>query len=154
MNTRHYSTRSESSFQPQCPNIVGYVDSFMHRGSLCIVMEYADGGDLEKIIKSRRGRLLSESNVLDWFIQLCIALKYVHNRKVLHRDLKPANIMMTAKGIVKLGDFGIAKMLDSTAALAATATGTPYYVRLMPGLGLGLGLRLGLGLGLRQDSRG
>lgn len=101
----------------------------MHRGSLCIVMEYADGGDLEKIIKSRRGRLISESKILDWFIQLCLALKYVHNRKVLHRDLKPANIMMTSKGMVKLGDFGIAKMLDSTAALAATATGTPYYVR-------------------------
>jgi len=101
----------------------------MHKGSLCIVMEYADGGDLEHIIKRRRGRLLSEGQIIDWFIQLCIAIKYVHNRKVLHRDLKPANIMMTSSRIVKLGDFGIAKMLDATQAMARTATGTPYYVR-------------------------
>ena len=43
----------------RCPNIVAYVDSFHHRGSLCIVMEYADGGDLEKVLKAQRGRLIS-----------------------------------------------------------------------------------------------
>jgi len=116
----------------RCPNIVAYVDSFHYRGSLCIVMEYADGGDLEKTLKGRRGKLLPEPQVLDWFIQICLALKYVHNRKILHRDLKPANIMLGTAGsgppVVKLGDFGIAKVLSNTMELARTAIGTPYYL--------------------------
>ncbi|KAA0161244.1 hypothetical protein FNF28_05123 [Cafeteria roenbergensis] len=114
------------------PNIVAYVESFHHRGALCIVMEYADGGDLEKTLQKRRGRLLPEDMVLDWFIQICLALKYVHNRKILHRDLKPANIMLSTSGsgppVVKLGDFGIAKVLSNTMELARTAIGTPYYL--------------------------
>jgi NIMA (never in mitosis gene a)-related kinase 1/4/5 len=112
----------------KCPNIVAYVDSFHYRGAFCIVMEYADGGDLESAIKARRGKLIPESQVLDWFIQICLALKYIHNRKILHRDLKPANIMLSRGGVIKLGDFGIAKVLSNTADLARTAIGTPYYL--------------------------
>ena len=48
-----------------------------------------------------------ESQVLDWFVQICLALKYVHDRKILHRDLKTQNIFLTSKGEIKIGDFGI-----------------------------------------------
>jgi len=62
------------------------------------------------------------------FVQICLALKHVHSRKILHRDLKSQNIFLTKKGVVKLGDFGIAKVLDNTGDVARTQIGTPYYL--------------------------
>ena len=60
--------------------------------------------------------------------QICLALRHVHRRRILHRDLKSGNIFLTRSGVVKLGDFGIAKLLDSSGAQAATQIGTPYYL--------------------------
>lgn len=51
-------------------------------------MDYCDGGDLHSRIKSQRGILFSEDQILDWFVQITLALKHVHDRKVLHRDIK------------------------------------------------------------------
>lgn len=51
-------------------------------------MEYCEGGDLYARINSQQGMAFSESKVLDWFIQTCLALKHVHDRKILHRDIK------------------------------------------------------------------
>ena len=70
----------------------------------------------------------SEDQILNWFTQICVALKHVHDRKILHRDIKSQNIFMTKSGLVKLGDFGIARVLSSTAEMAATVVGTPYYL--------------------------
>lgn len=64
------------------PNIVRYCDSFVNSGKLCIVMEYAEGGDLHGFLKARSGCLLAEDDVLDYFVQLCLAMKHVHDRKV------------------------------------------------------------------------
>ena len=61
-------------------------------------------------------------------MQICLALKYVHDRKILHRDLKTQNIFLTSKGEIKIGDFGIARVLQSTYDFAQTAIGTPYYL--------------------------
>ena len=58
------------------------------------------------------------------FVQICLALKHVHAQKILHRDLKSQNIFLTKKGVVKLGDFGIAKVLDNTGDVARTQIGT------------------------------
>ena len=91
------------------PNIVGYVESFTQRKTqrgdgptLCIVMEFCDGGDLEAHLKRRRGKLLPEHAVLDLFVQVCLALRHVHDKRVLHRDLKTANVFLTRRDIVKL----------------------------------------------------
>jgi len=62
------------------------------------------------------------------FVQICLALKHVHDANILHRDLKSQNIFLTSKGIVKLGDFGIAKVLDASDDQARTQIGTPYYL--------------------------
>ncbi|XP_038057120.1 serine/threonine-protein kinase Nek1-like isoform X2 [Patiria miniata] len=110
------------------PNIVSYQDSFEELGNLYIVMDFCDGGDLYKAINGRRGVLFPEDQVLDWFVQICLAIKHVHDRKILHRDIKSQNIFLTKKGIVKLGDFGIARVLNSTVELARTCIGTPYYL--------------------------
>ena len=60
--------------------------------------------------------------------QMCLGLKHVHDRKILHRDIKTQNIFVSADGLLKLGDFGVSKVLASTWQLAATAVGTPYYL--------------------------
>jgi NIMA (never in mitosis gene a)-related kinase len=109
-------------------NIVGYKDSFRDQKSLYIVMEYVDGGDLEQRIVNREGRPLSETEILSTFVQILLALSYLHEKHILHRDLKPDNIFLTSLGIVKLGDFGVAKTLEHTTDFAKTLIGTPYYL--------------------------
>uniref|UniRef100_A0A673H6A2 non-specific serine/threonine protein kinase n=1 Tax=Sinocyclocheilus rhinocerous TaxID=307959 RepID=A0A673H6A2_9TELE len=110
------------------PNIVQYKESFEESGCLYIVMDYCEGGDLFKKINNQRGTLFSEEQILDWFVQICLALKHVHDRKILHRDIKSQNIFLTKDGTIQLGDFGIARVLNSTVELARTCIGTPYYL--------------------------
>ena len=110
------------------PNIVEYITSFNERGCFYIVMEYADGGDLAQKIQKRGKRLFSEDEIMHDFIQLALAIKYIHDRKILHRDLKAQNVFLTKDGTVKLGDFGIARVLEHTFQLCRTQIGTPYYL--------------------------
>ncbi|XP_032541059.1 serine/threonine-protein kinase Nek1 isoform X2 [Chiroxiphia lanceolata] len=110
------------------PNIVLYRESFEENGCLYIVMDYCEGGDLFKKINAQKGVLFSEDQILDWFVQICLALKHIHDRKILHRDIKSQNIFLTKDGTIQLGDFGIARVLNSTAELARTCIGTPYYL--------------------------
>ncbi|XP_038610881.1 serine/threonine-protein kinase Nek1 isoform X4 [Tachyglossus aculeatus] len=110
------------------PNIVLYRESFEENGSLYIVMDYCEGGDLFKRINAQKGILFPEEQIMDWFVQICLALKHVHDRKILHRDIKSQNIFLTKDGTVQLGDFGIARVLNSTVELARTCIGTPYYL--------------------------
>jgi len=114
------------------PNVVGFVEAFLSgdKKTLYIVMQYCESGDLEKRIKSarRKAQYFSENQIIDWALQICLALKYLHDRKILHRDLKPQNVFLTENNkVVKLGDFGIVKVLEKTAAMAVTKVGTPYY---------------------------
>ncbi|AIN98260.1 NIMA-related kinase, putative [Leishmania panamensis] len=109
------------------PNITRYVDHFEHKGSLFIVMEYANGGDLYMRIKQQQGQLFSEKGILQCFSQICLALSYMHEHRILHRDLKTQNIFLTKDGIVKVGDFGISTVLRNTYELKHTICGTPYY---------------------------
>lgn len=126
------------------PNIIACKESFLlgppppvNRGRapaqqqpvLCIVTEYADGGDLRKKLEQQiasRTRL-KEADVLDLFVQCCLALKHLHDRKIIHRDIKPENVFLMKSNVVKLGDFGVATVLSNTLACAETMTGTPYY---------------------------
>jgi len=71
---------------------------------------------------------MNEERILHCFTQICLAIKHLHDRKIIHRDLKSQNIFMTQGGMVKLGDFGIARVLNSTRENAATIVGTPYYL--------------------------
>ncbi len=93
-------------------------------------MDYADGGDLYARIAQQRklGHGFDEEQILDWFLQICLALKHIHSKRILHRDLKTQNIFLTSKGDVKIGDFGIARVLQNTYDVAQTAIGTPYYL--------------------------
>jgi NIMA (never in mitosis gene a)-related kinase 1/4/5 len=113
------------------PYIITYKESFMDKKCLCIVMDYADGGDLYTKIANQKkiGKVMyTEDQILDWFVQMGLAIKHIHDRKILHRDLKTQNIFMTQTNQIKIGDFGIARVLQHTYDCAQTAIGTPYYL--------------------------
>merc|ERR1719310_370163 len=112
------------------PYIVRYRENFLEDGWLCIVMDFCEGGDLSERIKKMRSqrKSFSEEQVLRWFTQAILALKYIHDMKILHRDLKSGNFFLSKSGNLKMGDFGIAKVLECTAACAQTQIGTPYYL--------------------------
>lgn len=111
------------------PNIVKFLDSFIDGEFFCIVTEYCEGGDLDDKIKAwkKAGKTFDESLILAWFIQLVLAVKFMHEKKILHRDLKTRNIFLK-NNFIKLGDFGISRILMGTSDMATTFTGTPYYM--------------------------
>ena len=111
------------------PYIVRYRTAFVHDGTLSICMEYAAGGDMHALIRKQKGAYIDESTVLRWFTQLTLAVDYIHSYRILHRDIKTSNIFLTTDlSTIKLGDFGIAKVLEATNAHADTMIGTPYYL--------------------------
>ena len=112
------------------PNIVEYKESFLSPNQLIIVMEYCEVGDLAYHIKRKqtKNEQFSEMEIFQWFVQICMALEYVHGRKVIHRDIKTQNIFLTGNKTIKVGDFGISKVLESTTQVAMTVVGTPYYM--------------------------
>ena len=75
-----------------------------------LVEEFIEGKSLSKILKENDSNLLKEENVLGWSIQLCDAVKYLQERKIIHRDIKPGNLMLTSSNSIKLTDFGIARV--------------------------------------------
>jgi len=111
------------------PCIVSYMESFIDRPTetLCVIMAFCDGGDLTAFLKHKKDVKMSEGEVLYHFVQLCLALEYMHFKSILHRDLKTQNVFIQ-NGMLKLGDFGISKVLDGTHAFASTCIGTPYYM--------------------------
>ncbi|EAR96270.2 plant dual-specificity MAP kinase kinase family domain protein (macronuclear) [Tetrahymena thermophila SB210] len=112
------------------PNIVAYKDSFMIDGTLIIIMEYCEEGDIAFHIKRKKNKqeYFSERVILNWFLQIAFALIYIHDKKILHRDIKTSNIFVTSNGTVKIGDFGISRVLEHTQDQAQTVVGTPYYM--------------------------
>ena len=110
-------------------NIIRYRNCTKNGKKIFILMDYADGGDLDQLIRNqeKKKKRFPEDKILDIFVQICLGLKYLHDRKILHRDLKPQNVFLTKQQIVKLGDFGISRTLDNTDDVAKTRVGTPLY---------------------------
>ena len=109
--------------------VISYKEAFIDEteSSLCIVMEYADKGDLyQKITHFKRmGYNFDEIDVWKIFIQMTKGLKALHDLKILHRDLKSANIFLFSDGSAKIGDLNVSKVAKK--GLGYTQTGTPYY---------------------------
>lgn len=108
-------------------NIVKYYNSYECDGKIFIEMEYCDGGTLADFLNTL-SKPLKEHEILIIFLEIVSAITYLHDKNILHRDLKTANIFLTSQRVVKLGDFGIAKMLSTKKKDANTVVGTPYYI--------------------------
>lgn len=110
-------------------NIVSYKDAFIEEESsaLCIVMEFADDGDVfQKIVENSRNKTtFKEADIWRTFIQVVRGLKSLHDLNIMHRDLKSANVFLNKDGTAKLGDMNVSKVVQK--GLSYTQTGTPYY---------------------------
>ena len=109
--------------------VISYKEAFFDEkdNTLCIVMEFADRGDLyQKIVQHKKSAMLfEESDIWRIFIQLVKGLKSLHDLKILHRDMKSANVFLFSNGSAKLGDLNVSKVAKR--GLGYTQTGTPYY---------------------------
>ena len=110
-------------------NIISYKESFYDQDNqtLCVIMEYADNGDLEEKIfkKIAINEKFTETEILSCFIQIIRGLKHLHSNKILHRDIKSANIFLNKNGSIKVGDLNISKVIKEI--MKNTQTGTPFY---------------------------
>eukprot|EP00347_Sterkiella_histriomuscorum_P006900 403351001 len=111
-------------------NVIQYKEAFVdaEKQILCIVMEFADNGDLfDKINDHLKNKTTYEENQI-WkiFIQIVSGLKSLHDMNIMHRDLKSANVFLTSDMTVKLGDMNVSKLANNK-GLNYTQTGTPYY---------------------------
>jgi serine/threonine-protein kinase len=119
------------------PNLPKVSDYFSQDGREYLVMDFVAGSDLRQLVEEarRQGGFLEEATVLEWANQLCEALTYLHTQDppVLHRDIKPSNIKLTPRGVVKLVDFGLVKLLqpdDSRTVTVVQGRGTAAYTPL------------------------
>ncbi|NWI75422.1 NEK4 kinase, partial [Dryoscopus gambensis] len=137
LNLRSASSRERRAAEQEAqllsqlrhPNIVTYRESWQGLdGHLYIVMGFCEGGDLYHKLKEQKGKLLPENQVVEWFVQIAMALQYLHEKHILHRDLKTQNIFLTRTNIIKVGDLGIARVLENQYDMASTLIGTPYYM--------------------------
>ncbi|XP_053785410.1 serine/threonine-protein kinase Nek11 isoform X3 [Desmodus rotundus] len=111
------------------PAIVKFHASFVEQDNFCIITEYCEGRDLDCKIQEYKeaGKTFSEGQIIEWFIQLLLGVDYMHERRILHRDLKSKNIFLK-NNLLKIGDFGVSRLLMGSCDLATTLTGTPHYM--------------------------
>ena len=108
--------------------VVKYYDFFKEENTIFIVMEFCEGGDLEKFLKEKKKskKFLDEDLIWQIFLKITIGLAAIHKKKILHRDIKSKNIFLKKNLDVKIGDLGIGKLL-SDKSCASTVLGTADY---------------------------
>src|SRR5579883_2007274 len=115
-------------FHLKHPRIPMLMFKFQERGNYYYAMEFVPGKSLDKILEENKGPL-DEEKVINWMMQVCEALTYIHTRTppIILRDLKPGNIMVTPNGYVQLIDFGIARRFDPNKRTNTENLGTISY---------------------------
>ncbi|XP_077179371.1 serine/threonine-protein kinase Nek9 isoform X2 [Paroedura picta] len=112
----------------QHDNIIAYYNHFMDNTTLLIELEYCNGGNLYDKLLRQKDKLFEEEMVVWYLFQIVSAVSCIHREGILHRDIKTLNIFLTKANLIKLGDYGLAKKLNSEYSMAETLVGTPYYM--------------------------
>ena len=109
------------------PNIILYKDSFNDEDNYFnIVTTFCEGGDIYNKIQNQKGEYFNEDQILNWMVQILLALDYIHKNNIIHRDIKPQNIFIKNRHIICIGDFGIAKIINQIQTQTMTSIiGTP-----------------------------
>lgn len=123
---KNFLREAKSAAQLNHPNIVTVYDAGEQAGRYYIAMEYVDGNTLKEIVR-RRGSI-APGGVLHVLVQMCEALAYAHEKKIVHRDVKTANTMWTRDRKAKIMDFGLAKVIEEVRNHTTLVSGTPYYM--------------------------
>lgn len=111
----------------QHQNIVSIYEYGEDDGLRYFAMQFVDGTDLGRRISENRP--IPISDIIDYTKQICRALRYAHERDIIHRDIKPGNVLIEKNGVIRITDFGIAKIFSRTAiTLTGSAVGTPEYM--------------------------
>ena len=122
----NFLREAKSAAKLNHPNIVTVYDAGEQDGLFYIAMEYVDGNTLKEIVK-HRGRI-SPNGVVHVLSQMCEALAFAHEKKIVHRDIKTANTMWTRDRKTKIMDFGLAKVIEEVRNHTTVVSGTPYYM--------------------------
>ncbi|EKX38178.1 hypothetical protein GUITHDRAFT_158530 [Guillardia theta CCMP2712] len=107
------------------PFIVTLYYAFQTGSSLCLVMDFINGGEL--FIHLKKQKFFSERDARIWAAEILLALEYLHSMGIIYRDIKPENVLLDRGGHIKLTDFGLARDVTD-AATAKTVAGSPYYM--------------------------
>lgn len=94
--------------------IVKFHQTFSADKKINIIMELCENGDLGLYLKKQMGRQLPESKIWKFFIEMALGLHYLHQNKILHRDIKTINMFLAKDDCIKIGDLGVAKVLNQT----------------------------------------
>ena len=123
---KNFLREAKSAAQLNHPNIVTVYDAGEQDGRYYIAMEFVDGNTLKEIVR-RRGAIAS-GGVLHVLVQMCEALAFAHDKKIVHRDIKTANTMWARDRKAKIMDFGLAKIVEEVRNHTTLVSGTPYYM--------------------------